>query len=204
MNAIKHESNAYDWDKLIDVIMSTDRNVHISHSFVGNETPDPEPKPKKERTIRQKAKLVAMKQLENVDKLEKNEKGARMVGLVLEKVRQVNHTTKQPIPFYDLIMDPDDYMTTIDNAFQIAFLARDGELGVECDNKGNKVVTVVPEDVKKAHKNVTQTSQAVLTIGVEEWVQMAEKYKNKEPMLKLNRTQLMKEAPESSKKASKK
>lgn len=37
--------------------------------------------------------------------------------------------TQQPIPYYKLIIDPDNMMNTFDNAFQLSFLFRDANIG---------------------------------------------------------------------------
>lgn len=43
---------------------------------------------------------------------------------------------QKAIPYYHLIIDPDNMMNTFDNAFQISFLFRDGSLSFEDDDKG--------------------------------------------------------------------
>lgn len=163
--------------------------TRISQTLVGTAVESlAEPKPKKERVVRQKAKEVRMKKPENVDQLEKNETDARTLQFVLNTVTEAYERTKAPVPYYELILDPDNYMATVDNAFQIAFLARDGVLAVDCDDDddGNVGVSVVSAADKKAAKNLTKTQQGVMTIAVEDWMEMTEKLDGKEFLLKKN------------------
>lgn len=132
-----------------------------------------------------------MKVPENVDKLEKSEKGTQVLQYVMEAIVKACRERRQPIPYYELILDPDDYMTTVDNAFQVAFLARDGVLTVKPNEDNILCVSVVDEREKIATKKMTNTFQAVATVDVGEWIQMAKLYKGREPMLKMNQATLI-------------
>lgn len=187
MTEINREDNQNNWDLFLPLIMHLDHSTHLSQTMLGTQLPESQPKPKKERVVRQKAQVVQMKKPENVNKLEQNEKGAQVLQAVLNSVVEMYNNTGAPIPYYDLVIDPNDYMATVDNAFQISFLARDGVLAVYNDEQGNLVVNVVSEQEKQAAKKITKTYQAVMTISVEKWMELVEKLGRKEPLLKVNR-----------------
>lgn len=59
------------------------------------------------------------------------------VDAILEQIKtyyQNNH--QRPIPFYQLIIDPNNMMYTFDNSFQMSFLFRDGFITIENGDDG--------------------------------------------------------------------
>lgn len=189
--AVRTDNGAIDWDRFITEVLPTDHHFRCVSTLLATVPENAAPKTKKERIMRQKAAVVNMKMPENVEKLEKNEKGTQILEYVMQTVIEECRERGVEIPYYELIIDSEDYMTTVDNAFQVAFLARDGVLSVKQNENGILCVSVVDDRQKMAAKKITNTNQAVATVDVNEWMQIAERYRDCEPILKMNRADLI-------------
>ena len=92
-----------------------------------------------------------------MDTLKRQDKGAEKVNMVHRELarifRQYNCET---IPFYKLIVDPRDFMYSVENAFQLAFLARDGVIGVVAGNDGHPAVYLVSSAENKKQLDTSQ------------------------------------------------
>lgn len=76
-------------------------------------------------------------QPEKINKLQRSDKGFKKVNIIHTQVSNYfKNTQKNSIPFYKLVIDPHNFMNTVENAFQLSFLARDGIIAIEkgCDN----------------------------------------------------------------------
>lgn len=54
----------------------------------------------------------------------------------------------EPLPYYQLIIDPENFMRTIHNAFQVSFLLRDGAVALEEDEDGYPTVRPILDSGK--------------------------------------------------------
>lgn len=184
LTKVDRDSTHREWNLLLPFIMHLDHATHLSQTLIGAQSHEAKPKQTKERVAREKPKVVNMKQPKNVERLDKEETSAQVLQYVLNTVYEHTQSTQAPIPYYELIMNPNDYMSTVDNAFQIAFLARDGALAVKPDANGNIGVSVVSEAEKQA---TNRSHQGVMTIAVEDWMEMAKNFGDREPILKTDR-----------------
>jgi hypothetical protein len=98
----------------------------------------------RQRQVRQKANFGAIKKPVTVDKLRKEEKGAQKLNLILKQITTVYQERAEPIPYFEMITDPEDFMATVDNAFQISFLVRDGTVVLEFDEGAGEIVSQLP------------------------------------------------------------
>lgn len=67
------------------------------------------------------------------------------------------------VPYYKLIIDPNNFMNTIHNAFQISFLFRDGVIALEEDEFGYPTVRIITESDKETFDDRTHQMVSNLT-----------------------------------------
>lgn len=129
---------------------------------------DIEPKERivKERQQRRRTVLSQEKKPETIQQLKRGDRGAEKVNILLKQldvIFRANH--RQPIPYYKLIIDPHDFMNTVENAFQMAFLARDGNIAIESSGSdGLPHVRLAHKDELDAHPD---TSQSICSLSMD-------------------------------------
>lgn len=52
----------------------------------------------------------------------------------------MEQNNNDPLPYYKLIVDPENFMRTVQNAFKVSFLLRDGAIVIEEDEFGYPTV----------------------------------------------------------------
>lgn len=74
---------------------------------------------------------------------------------------QIYRRNKAPIPYYQLIIDPNSMMRTFDNSFQLSFMYRDGWIQMSQDAGGMPTVKPLVESARppKPAENVSFTSK---------------------------------------------
>lgn len=152
--------------------------------------PEVQEKVVKERAVRKKQELCAEKRPEKISQLEPQNKGSERIRLIMNQLKKIYaQRDETPIPYYELICDPDNFMHTVDNAFQISFLARDGLVKLLIG--GDKMPEIRPtnsEETKAIKSNLDRpTVQCVVSLDYKLWKAMLKKYKVKKPLLILNR-----------------
>lgn len=193
LQLIRNKSSKINWLLLTKQILHVPKRSRFAHSFLGmfDEEIEELVKPKKERPVRQKTLLVEMKRPDKVHKLQKEEKGAQIMNLVYQQIKSEYENRRAPISFYELVVDPEDYMGTVDNAFQIAFLVRDGVIGLVSGEGIEPYIVVTNPEEQSEKRQDAKTVQAITSITVSKWNTMCELYGQKEPILKINRTELL-------------
>jgi non-structural maintenance of chromosomes element 4 len=96
-----------------------------------------------------------------------------------------------PISYYELIIDPEDFMNTVDNAFQISFLVRDGNIGLGQDDKKNPTIRPVNKTEQSQKSADSTTVQCIVGLNPKMWREMINKYQIEEPLLVLNREEFL-------------
>ncbi|XP_050078227.1 EP300-interacting inhibitor of differentiation 3 [Anopheles maculipalpis] len=140
----------------------------------------------KERRRRQRPELGVARKPETVTTLHQEEADARKLQDILVQLQQIYQERGSPVPYLQLITDPTDYMNTIDTAFQLSFLIRDGAAALEIIND---VLSVRPttDSEKKQNKRNDDTVQAVLNLNYSKWQGAVKQYKLKSPILTIDR-----------------
>ncbi|XP_035909879.1 EP300-interacting inhibitor of differentiation 3 [Anopheles stephensi] len=140
----------------------------------------------KERRRRQRQELGVARKPETVTTLHQEEADARKLQGIMEQLKQIYQARGSPVPYLQLITDPGDYMNTIDTAFQLSFLIRDGAVALE--NVDN-VLSVRPttDNEKKQNKRNDDNVQAVLSLNFSKWQGAVKQYKLKRPILTIDR-----------------
>lgn len=178
-------------DKLLEISIECCRTAHFQLSMLGtfsfesnglNETKTQ--KVKRERQA--KSQLGIKKAPENIKQIVKGDnKGAEKINLLrLEIERICKERKKTSIPYFELIIDPNDYMTTIDSAFQLSFLIRDGILGLTRIKQEPHVI--LKSASSRSQVDTNTTIQTIVSINPLLWQKEIKKYKIKAPLLRLN------------------
>ncbi|XP_062537076.1 EP300-interacting inhibitor of differentiation 3 isoform X2 [Armigeres subalbatus] len=180
------------WDKVTREAASVFFMTKHSQSLYGTFDADPviTQKEAKQRAQRKRTDYGEAKKPDTVDKLQKKEKSAQKVNLIFGQIAKIFEQRRKPIPYYELIIDPEDFMNTVDNAFQISFLIRDGRVALEDDENDEPVLRPTTQQENEQAQRQTETTQAILGLNPKKWRELIERFQVDEPMLVLNREEL--------------
>ncbi|XP_055616570.1 EP300-interacting inhibitor of differentiation 3 [Toxorhynchites rutilus septentrionalis] len=187
------EQGVENWDKLTRDAAAIFRMSKHNQSLYGTFESEPEPATQKEvkqRAQRQRTDFGQAKKPDTVDKLQRQEKSAQKLNLIFNQIVTLCEQRRAPLPYYELITDPQDFMTTVDNAFQISFLIRDGKVALLVDENHEPLVRPTSEKENEQAQRMNETTQAILGLNPKKWRDMIERYEVDEPMLILNRDEL--------------
>lgn len=104
-------------------------------------------------------------------------------------IQMFKNNGNQAIPFYKAVIDPDNFMNSVDNCFQMAFLFRDGHLFLDVDDNGLPLILPVSKTDKESNK-YQQIQQLICTVNPQLCTEMIERYGITEPLLEINRDDL--------------
>ncbi|XP_053677301.1 EP300-interacting inhibitor of differentiation 3 [Anopheles nili] len=140
----------------------------------------------KERRRRQRAQLGEARKPETVHKLNQEEADARKLQDIMEQLKNICEKRGSAVPYFELITDPADYMNTVDTAFQISFLIRDGAVALETIKN---VLSVRPttDREKQQNKKNDDNIQAILSLNFSQWQGAIKQYRLKRPILVIDR-----------------
>lgn len=148
--------------------------------------PVPMERSAKERRRRQRQELGVARKPETVTTLHQEEADARKLQGIMEQIKQIYQDRGSPIPYLQLITDPSDYMNTIDTAFQLSFLIRDGAVALE---NVHNVLHIRPttDSEKEQNKKNDDNVQAILSLNISKWKGAVQQYRLKRPILTIER-----------------
>ncbi|XP_054728273.1 EP300-interacting inhibitor of differentiation 3 [Anastrepha obliqua] len=170
-----------DWKPFTDVACAIARTARAKSTMLGSYKVELKERVAKERQQRKKAEQAEEKRPERVDKLQRHNKGAEKLNIVHKQlVEMFKNNGNEPIPYYQLIIDPKKFMNTVENAFQIAFLVRDNRLAIETGPDNYPHVRLVHSGEVNA---VKETTQAICTLNLEKCREMIVFYEIHHPML---------------------
>lgn len=179
------------FEKLGEMATDSCRTMNFHVPMLGTFDYKAPPKPEKEKKERQRAAKTnaQLKAPENVTKISKSDQGAKKINLVRAEISRIckEQRTNQ-LPYYQLICDPSSFMKSVDMAFQISFLIRDGYLGLTKINDEQFVVS--HETSRNRTTNRTrgnmETKQCVMSINPTIWKQKIKQFSLRQPFIKLN------------------
>ncbi|CAD7077414.1 unnamed protein product [Hermetia illucens] len=177
-------NGSVDWNTLASVVAGKFAAHKNSICLLGSfKNESPEVVQKAARARQPKSAPSVLVQPEDVKKVEPESQSGKNLNIFLSKIAKVFITNKkQPIPYYKVIIDPADFMQTIDNAFQVAFLVSNGSAVIEEDEDGMPVVRPVLDKSESNSKKVPV--QAVSNVTMRICQDMAKRYNIREPLIK--------------------
>lgn len=144
----------------------------------------------KQRAQRQRTDFGEAKKPSTVDKLQRREKIAQKLNLIFNQILKIYEQRRNPIPYYELIIDPENFMNTVDNAFQISFLIRDGRVALLNDANSEPIIRPTTQKENEQAQRMNETTQAILGLNPKKWRELIERFQVDEPMLVLDRDEL--------------
>lgn len=166
------EQGVENWDKVTREAAAVFRMTKHNQSLYGTFEPEPvaaTQKEAKQRTQRQRTDFGQAKKPDTVDKLQRQEKSAQKLNLIFNQIVTLYEQRGTPIPYYELITDPQDFMTTVDNAFQISFLIRDGKVALLSDENHDPIVRPTSQKENEQAQRMNETTQAILGLNPKKW-----------------------------------
>lgn len=183
------DSGDQDFSKLTDIALQCSQSFQHSVSLLGAVDLGTLPGAEKVRKERQKQvkNNAPTKAPENVKQLSSNTKGAGKINNVRTEIQRIcRERGSDMIPYFELICHPNDFMKSVDNAFQISFLVRDGFLGLK-KSHGEPFVFLYDPDPESHHHSQrikpSDTVQCVMSINPNLWREKVAKFKIRKPLL---------------------
>lgn len=136
-------------------------------------------KPRQQRT---RKTLEPKSAPEKIEKIVKVDKGAEKINITQSELQRVFKQRGTEIPFYELITNPQSFMKTVDAAFQLAFLVRDGIIGLKKIDKEPYVFLI---DAPARSQSSGESGQVMMALDPAKWTKNIEKFKLKKPLLNL-------------------
>lgn len=181
-----------DYDKLSNLAVKCCNSSQFSVSLLGTFDFAEAPRPEKVRKETQRARRSAgpSKAPENVKNLTKGTSGAEKINITRNAIQEVCRAREtDKIAYYELICDPNDFMKSIDIAFQISFLVRDGFLGLKKIDDEPYVFLYDPDPstqrTQRPHES--DTVQCVMTLTHKLWKEKIEKFRIRIALLKIDK-----------------
>lgn len=194
-NLITMDSGTRDFSKLFDAANSCSKSYQKEVSMLGLVKFDNLPRPEKERKERQKKEKnnAPAKAPVNVKQLSDNKQGAGRINSVRSEIQQIcRERNVDEIPYFELICHPRNFMKTVDNAFQISFLVRDGFLGLKKIRDEPHIFLYDPDPDAQDRTQPArdhETVQCVMSINPGLWQSKISQFKITHPLLKLEKEQ---------------
>uniref|UniRef100_A0A182NNT1 Non-structural maintenance of chromosomes element 4 n=1 Tax=Anopheles dirus TaxID=7168 RepID=A0A182NNT1_9DIPT len=183
------ESGAHSqWEQIGNVGVKAFRMSKHSPCMLGTFEFQPVPVERsvKERRRRQRQELGEARKPETVHKLNQEEADARKLQDIMEQLKNLCEQRGKSIPYFELVTDPEDFMCSVDTAFQISFLIRDGAVALETV-AGVLSVRPTTEGEKKQNKRNDDNIQAILSLNFKQWQGAIKQYRMKRPLLAIDR-----------------
>jgi hypothetical protein len=144
---------------------------------------------KKKRILKGNKNTDELKRPDKIAAMQKQDKGAEKINSYHVQIERIcKKRESEEIPYYELITHPTDFMITVDNAFQVSFLIRDGLIGIRKEN-GEPIVHLTGAPVASQMFSQSQstsskdTIQTVLSINPRKWKESVKRFKVQVPLL---------------------
>lgn len=191
-----------DYGKLSGLAIKCCNASQFSVSMLGTFDLTAPPRPEKIRKEVQRSRRSTgpAKAPENIKNLTKSTSGAEKINITRNAIQKLCRARKtDKLPYFELICNPEDFMKSVDIAFQISFLVRDGFLGLKKIDDEPYVFLYDPDPATKrtqrAHES--DTVQCVMTLTHKLWKEKVEKFKIQKALLNINQQEVEAEGLES-------
>ncbi|XP_030372082.1 non-structural maintenance of chromosomes element 4 homolog A [Scaptodrosophila lebanonensis] len=170
-----------DWDKLCGIALKYGRSLFTNTSILPFIDVKPKEHIPKQRSQRPKKTNVEEKRPSTSHKLERKDEGSAVVSNIHKEIKMIYKAGNcQPIPFFKLIIDPDNFMNTVHNALNVSFLVRENVISISKGVDGLPQVGVVTNPTEIADNEPLQN---ICRIDAKLWQRFIKHYNIKKPML---------------------
>ncbi|KAH8281804.1 hypothetical protein KR054_003089, partial [Drosophila jambulina] len=126
------KENEEDWDAVCALAIQFGNPHFTNDSMLPFIDVAPKQQIPKQRTQRKQKSQVEEKRPKKSDKLERKDEGAASVNNTLKQIRHIyREGGNQPIPYFKLICNPNNFMETVQNALQVSFLVKENMISIE-------------------------------------------------------------------------
>lgn len=121
------------------------------------------PREKKQRQPKTKDAQVASQQsrplrIDDIAEEDQNTKVAKHVEFIMDCLKkEYKRCNKQPVPFYNFVIDPKSFSNTVENIFYVSFLIKDGFVALQEDPE-NRLPTL---QVTKKTRNMNEQNESM-------------------------------------------
>ncbi|KAH8410575.1 hypothetical protein KR009_003814, partial [Drosophila setifemur] len=164
INQLVFKENDEDWDAVCALAIQFGTPYFTIDSMLPFIDVAPKEQIPKQRAQRKPKMQMEEKRPKISDKLERKDEGAASVTYILKQIKQIyREGNNQPIPYFKLICNPDNFMDTVQNALQLSFLVKENLINIKNGDDGLPLVSVSANQ-KRPHKN--ESAQAICSIDV--------------------------------------
>ncbi|XP_068150613.1 uncharacterized protein Nse4 [Drosophila tropicalis] len=172
-----------DWNAICGLAIQIGNPIYTNDSMLPFIDVKPKQTTLKQRAQRKSKTITAEKRPKTSDKLERKDEGSAAVSHTLKQIRRIFRSgNNQPIPYYKLICNPNNFMETVQNGLQVSFLIKENMIALSNDDDGYPQVHVVANE--RSELLQAEAQQAICQLDVKFCKEMEKRYNIKEPLLK--------------------
>jgi len=98
-------------------------------------------------------------------------------------VKNYKGNGRQPLSFFQFILDPESFSKTIENMFHVSFLVKEGNVSIWVEEESGLPVIRPVKQASQKEEEVVENSQVVMNITMRHWKILARKYSGQNPMI---------------------
>ncbi|KAG4076884.1 hypothetical protein HA402_015871 [Bradysia odoriphaga] len=174
-----------DWNKLLEKLaLGMSRTISHSQPLFGTFDVETVLRQKEVKERRKRTTIKNSQQMKPIavvqQRKEEREKTVNVIGNQIIQLYKNNNC--EPLQYYKLIIDPVNFMRTIQNAFQVSFLLRDGLVAIQEDENGYPTVRPVTE-LERQENTQNGSYQMISNLTTKLCDEMIMRYNITEPMI---------------------
>lgn len=128
------------------------------------------------------------KRPEKLKKVAGEQEGQQKINIVMNMINDEYIKTRQPLPYYPVVIDPDNYMYSVDNVFQVAFLANNGLVSLIKGSDGLPEIVPISKDDRTAFEQNNNKEHFIMKLDPALCRKMIDQYCITTPFLLYDRS----------------
>uniref|UniRef100_A0A8D0HHM8 Non-structural maintenance of chromosomes element 4 n=1 Tax=Sphenodon punctatus TaxID=8508 RepID=A0A8D0HHM8_SPHPU len=175
------------WHKLGVEAKRYFRRAPSFHYMLGSFSADPPvPRQRIERQRKQagaeerRAMPAQLKKMEESHQEATEKEVERILGFLQAYFKSNSH---KPIPFFELMVDPNSFARTVENIFHVSFLIRDGHARIKLDEDKLPVIEPLDPEDGENDQDAQARKQVIISLNHQEWQNIVETFEISQPMI---------------------
>ncbi|CAG8635812.1 14148_t:CDS:2 [Acaulospora morrowiae] len=124
----------------------------------------------RQNLVKDKKEMTMPKQLGEKDIERQENETTRNVIMIWEILNE-----KQPINFFEFVINPESFGQTVENIFYLSFLVRDGKVSID-DDEGQPILSLCEPPTAEDYNNGLLKKQLIMGIDMNTWRELIEVY----------------------------